>query len=310
VTVGLAVYNGENFLADALRSLVEQDYRDMEILIGDNASTDGTLAICDGFAERDARIRIVRSDENRGLSWNHNRLLPEARGEYFKWAAHDDRYLPSFVSTCVDVLDRHRDVVLCYTNTVDIDADDEFMKAWPTTNRASSTDPVDRFRDVLMNERQCFPIYGVMRTEAVRSSTVLMGNYAGSDHPLLAELALKGRFVEVPEALFEHREHADRSITAYPNPRDRIVLYRPTEAGKVTFPRWSMAFGYVKVVVRSSLPLGSKARALIALGPWAKMWWRPLVLGVPGGLRYALRRRRAVGPVGVGRGADRPERAS
>ena len=105
MTVGLAVYNGENFLADALRSLVEQDYRDMEILIGDNASTDGTLAICDRFAERDARIRIVRSDENRGLSWNHNRLLPEARGEYFKWAAHDDRYQPSFVSRCVRVLD-------------------------------------------------------------------------------------------------------------------------------------------------------------------------------------------------------------
>ena len=307
--MGLAVYNGENFLADALRSLVEQDYRDIEILIGDNASTDDTLAICTRFAERDARIRLLRSDENRGLSWNHNRLLPEARGEYFKWAAHDDRYLPSFVSACVDVLDRHRDVVLCYTNTVDIDAEDEFMKAWPATNRASSTDPVDRFRDVLMNERQCFPIYGVMRTEIVRS-TVLMGNYAGSDHPLLAELALRGRFVEIPEALFEHREHAERSITAYPNPRDRVVLYRPTEAGKVTFPRWSMAFGYVKVIVRSSLPFGSKARALVSLGPWARMWWRPLVLGIPGGLRYELRRRRAFGPIGVrdARRADRPER--
>ena len=301
--MGLAVYNGENFLADALRSLVEQDYRDMEIIIGDNASTDDTLAICERFAALDARIRIVRSDENRGLSWNHNRLVPEARGEYFKWAAHDDRYLPSFVSSCVDVLDRHRDVVLCYTNTVDIDGDDEFMKAWPATNRASSTDPVTRFRDVLMNERQCFPIYGVMRTEAVRS-TVLMANYAGSDHPLLAELALRGRFVEVPEALFEHREHAERSITAYPNPRDRVVLYRPTEAGKVTFPRWSMAFGYVRVVVRSSLTLRSKARALISLGPWAKMWWRPLVLGVPGGLRYAFRRRRDACR------ADRSERAT
>jgi glycosyltransferase involved in cell wall biosynthesis len=300
--VGLAVYNGENFLADALRSLVEQDYRDMEILIGDNASTDDTLAICERFAALDDRIRIVHSDVNRGLSWNHNRLLPEARGEYFKWAAHDDRYLPTFVSSCVDVLDRHPDVVLCYTNTIDIDGDDQFMKAWPATNRASSNRPLDRFRDVLMNERQCFPIYGVMRTEILRS-TVLMGNYAGSDHPLLAELALRGRFVEIPAALFEHREHAERSITAYPNPRDRVVLYRPTEAGKVTFPRWSMAFGYVKVIARSSLTLGSKARALISLGPWAKMWWRPLVLGIPGGVRYALRRRRDA------RRADRPERA-
>ena len=79
VTVGLAVYNGEEFLEEALRSLVEQDFQDLEILIADNASTDGTAAICARMAAEHPRIRILRSDVNRGLGWNHNRTLPEAR---------------------------------------------------------------------------------------------------------------------------------------------------------------------------------------------------------------------------------------
>ena len=290
VTVGLAVYNGENFLAEALRSLVDQDYSDMEILVADNASTDGTLAICERFAAQDPRVRILRAEENRGLSWNHNRLLPEARGEYFKWAAHDDRYKPSYISSCVAVLDEQPDVVLCYTNSVDIDAAGTFVTAWPTTDRASSSDPLVRYRDVLMNERQCFPFYGLTRTEVLRS-TVLVGTYSGSDQPLLADLALRGRFVEIREPLFEHREHAGRSITAFPNTRDRLVLYDPGAAGKVTFPKWRMAWEYVRIIARSHVPSTTKLRAALALGPWAKMWWRPLVLGIPGGLRYAVRQR-------------------
>jgi glycosyltransferase involved in cell wall biosynthesis len=302
VTVGLAVYNGENFLAEALRSLVDQDYPDMEILVADNASTDGTRAICERFAAEDSRVRILRSEVNRGLGWNHNRLLPEARGEYFKWAAHDDRYVSSFISSCVAVLDEQPDVVLCYTNTVDIDADGAFMKAWPATDRASSADPLVRFRDVMMNERQCFPVYGLMRTDVLRG-TVLMGSYAGSDQPLLAELALHGRFVEIPKPLLEHREHAARSITAYPNTRDRVVLYHPGAAGKVTFPRWQMAREYVRVIVRSPISRGAKVRAWVALGPWARMWWRQLVLGVPGGLRYAYRQRRSSAAQAAGNSA-------
>ena len=291
VTVGLAVYNGESFLADALKSLVEQDYEDLEILVGDNASTDGTIAICEDFAARDPRIRIIRSARNGGVAWNHDRLLHEARGEYFKWAACDDRYKPRFVSACVDVLDQHPDVVLSYTGTVDIDTDGKVLKTWPTTNRASSDDPVERFRDVVLNERECFPFYGLMRSDVLRS-TVLNGNYSGSDHPLLAELALRGRFFEVPEPLFEHGEHAGRSVTLYPNERDRLVLFRPDQAGKLSFPRWNMARGFVHVVLRSPLSSRDKLRTIPTLASWARVWWRPLVFAVPGAARHVLRQRR------------------
>ena len=165
------------------------------------------------------------------------------------------------------------------------------LKTWPTTNRASSDDPVERFRDVVLNERECFPFYGLMRSDVLRS-TVLNGNYSGSDHPLLAELALRGRFFEVPEPLFEHGEHAGRSVTAYPNERDRLVLFRPDQAGKMSFPRWNMARGFVQVVLRSPLSFRDKLRTIPTLASWARVWWRPLVFAVPGAARHVLRQRR------------------
>lgn len=293
VTIGLPVYNGERYIAEALKSLVEQDFADIEILVADNASTDSTVSICEQMAADDDRIRILPSDVNRGIAWNHNRAVEHARGEYFKWAACDDRYRPSLVSACIDVLERNPDVVLCFTNTVDIDDDGQPMHTWPATNRASSADPIDRFRDVLINERQCFPIYGVIRSAALRSS-ILEGAYPGSDHPLLADLALRGRFVEIPEVLFEHREHAGRSMAAFPSARRRLVLFRPGSSGAWASPRWAMAFAYLGLVARAPLPIVQKLRLVPAFASWAKMWWRPLVFeplaGVRDGVRPALSR--------------------
>ncbi len=130
----------------------------------------------------------------------------------------------------------------------------KLMKTWPTTNRASSDDPVERFRDVMVNERQCFPFYGLMRTDVLRS-TLLLGDYSGSDHPLLAELALRGRFVEAPEPLFEHREHAGRSVTAFRTTRPARPV--PARPGR-------------QVVVSA-----------LEHGPWVRRGRRPLTGAIP-----------------------------
>ena len=90
VTVGMPVYNGEKFIREALDALLAQTYTDFELIISDNASTDGTEASCRGYAGRDSRIRYVRQSENRGLIANFQFLLDEAAGKYFMWAAADD----------------------------------------------------------------------------------------------------------------------------------------------------------------------------------------------------------------------------
>ena len=100
VTIGLPVYNGEDFLESALDTLLAQTYTDFELVIADNASTDRTGEIC-RRAARDARVRYHRNDENVGAMRNFNRVFELARGEYFMWAAHDDAHEPDYLRRCV-----------------------------------------------------------------------------------------------------------------------------------------------------------------------------------------------------------------
>ncbi len=105
VSIGMPVYNGEKFIREALDSLIVQTFTDFEIIISDNASTDGTEAICLEYAARDSRIRYERKSENRGAPANFLFVLDEAVGEYFMWAAYDDLWGKDYLSTAVSLLD-------------------------------------------------------------------------------------------------------------------------------------------------------------------------------------------------------------
>jgi glycosyltransferase involved in cell wall biosynthesis len=115
VSIGLPVFNGERYLARALDSLVAQDFEDFELIISDNASTDGTSEICQEYAGRDRRINVHRNERNIGAVGNFNRTLQLSSGDYFKWAAHDDWCAPEFLSRCVEVLDEDPSMILCFT---------------------------------------------------------------------------------------------------------------------------------------------------------------------------------------------------
>ena len=97
VSIGMPVYNGEKFIREALDSLLAQTFTDFELIISDNASTDGTEAICRKYVERDSRIRYVRQTINRGGTANFLFVLSKARGEYFMWAAADDQWSPNWI---------------------------------------------------------------------------------------------------------------------------------------------------------------------------------------------------------------------
>ena len=121
VSLGLPVYNGETFLAETLDSLLAQTFDDFELVISDNASTDDSQQICERYAALDPRVRYVRQVENRGAAWNFGEVFRLARGEYFKWCAHDDVCLPEFLAECVKVLDETPSVAWCMTGIEVID---------------------------------------------------------------------------------------------------------------------------------------------------------------------------------------------
>ncbi len=121
VSVGLPVYNGENFIKDALDSILAQTFEDFELIISDNASTDGTQQICRQYTSKDQRIRYIRNDGNIGASKNFNQVFELSSGEYFKWIAHDDLCAPEFLERCVEVLDQDPSIVLCFARPKAID---------------------------------------------------------------------------------------------------------------------------------------------------------------------------------------------
>ncbi|TJV45636.1 MAG: glycosyltransferase family 2 protein, partial [Mesorhizobium sp.] len=121
VSLGLPVYNGENFLSDAIQSILDQDFSDFELVITDNASTDRTADICLEFAQRDRRIRYVRNVRNLGAGANFNRAFQLSTGEYFKWCAHDDRLSSGFLTDCVRALDANARHVIAYPRLLGID---------------------------------------------------------------------------------------------------------------------------------------------------------------------------------------------
>ena len=121
ISVGLPVYNGQNFLAAAIESVLAQTYRDFLLVISDNASTDATQRICEEFASRDPRVDYHRAQTNRGIVWNFNEVFRLSRTEYFMWFAHDDALAPQYLERCLEVLDRDPSVVSCFSSCRDID---------------------------------------------------------------------------------------------------------------------------------------------------------------------------------------------
>jgi glycosyltransferase involved in cell wall biosynthesis len=227
LSIGLAVYNGERFLSQALACLLGQTFDDFEFIVCDNASTDKTREICLDHASRDARIRYYRNQINLGAAPNFNLAFSLSKAPFFKWAAHDDLHSASYLATCMDILDKNPDVVLAHSATTFVDEDGKafpwdaangtYVDPWTGAHQrpdssviGNSLNPVERFRQVLSGARWGTHMFGVIR-RPVLQKTKLLRSFAGDDRALLAELALLGRFQGSPERLFLKRFHKDVS---------------------------------------------------------------------------------------------------
>jgi len=269
VSIGLPVYNGEEFLAEAVDSILAQTYADLELVISDNASTDGTERICRDFADRDSRVRYYRSDENLGASWNFNRVFELANGDYFKWAAHDDRCEPEYLERCVKVLDENPEVVLAFPRSRRITLDGQFRPSMRHDLHEDAPVPWERFRFLIWVEHGCVSIFGLIRSSVLKK-TPLIGSYLGSDRVLIAELSLHGPFCELQERLFIHRDHEARSMRAFSSDEARLAWFDPKAAKNKSYRYWRMFSEYIKAVSRSPLSPYGRTRCYFQMLRWIK----------------------------------------
>jgi glycosyltransferase involved in cell wall biosynthesis len=293
VSLGLPVYNGELYLRDTLESMVAQTFPDFELVISDNASTDGTEAICREFADRDPRIHYYRQEQNAGAAANFNRVFHLCHARYFKWVTHDDLCAPTYLERCVRHLEQDSSVVLCYAIHNVIDA------AGKEIDRVAEVLPVDepdasrRYAHLLRRFRHntipCDPSLGLMRADVLRQ-TRLLGPYPVSDFTLLAELSLRGRFLEIKEYLFTRRRHPQMSTWAYPTLAERAVWFDPANAGRIQFPRWRWLIELVRSIDRVGLSGMERLRCYASTALWCWYWKRGLVGDVARGAQQLVRR--------------------
>ena len=212
-------------------------------------------------------------------SWgspNFNWCFELSGGEYFKWCAADDIIHPEYLERCVAALDAHPDAALAYSGAHDIDNDGRIIgeihdNRWPL--RFDSPIVTNRFIDLIATNHACISVFGLMRASALKKSS-LIGSYAASDHVLLAEIALQGRFIRIGDDLLLHREHSGRFTRTLKTQQERGAWF-DTARGGPSFPNWRLLREYSACspavpafsAGKSRLLRGDSAMAEMGCGP-------------------------------------------
>lgn len=213
VSVGLPVYNGVARIENVVRSVLVQDHENIELVISDNASTDGTEDLCRELAASDERIVYFRHETNVGQLGNFVGVLRSAHGTFFRWVSDDDWLAPTCLSRCLAEFATDDRLILVTTQVDYAGPDGLTSSARCDSTELRSGDPIARFSEMLrlQNESHLLldPLYGVMRHDRV----VHIGrrNMLREDEVFAAKLALAGPWGHVPEVLAGRTWHADRS---------------------------------------------------------------------------------------------------
>lgn len=287
VSIGMPVFNGETHLEDALTSLQAQTYRDIEIVVCDNASTDRTAEICRAHADADPRIRCVRNAENVGPVANFNLALSRARGEYFMWASHDDLWHPTYVTRCLEGFDVDTGLVLVGT-VAELVAPD--TRARLLVDHGLSTlglGPAARYRSLkrALDSGTHYGgiFYGLYRRSALLRATPLPNMIAG-DHVVLARLSLIGSFHTVPEILFTKRWGG--TSVSYRSMARAIGVTAPSAIGLPMLWRETS----LQAAIREARQLSTLERVGLSVWSWVDFFRRTRLRGI--GIRTWLRLRR------------------
>jgi hypothetical protein len=204
VSVGLAVRNDPDRVGRCIESVLAQDLGDLELVVSDNASDDGTVDTLHEYARADSRVKLTVNPVNIGSHENMNRVLLSSRGALFRWISADDWLEQGALSAGLRALQRRPDAIGVTSgftlHTPDVGLRRErYQGEFPT-----SADAARRFERMLWffhaGETKYDPIYGIYRREQLMRTGRLRPTER-TDWLLCAELALMGPIVHIDEQL-------------------------------------------------------------------------------------------------------------
>lgn len=289
VTIGVPVYNGGTDLAVALGSLVAQDYPAIEILISDNASTDGTSEFCTEFAKKHPHVRYHRNPVNVGPVPNFLGLLDKPRGKYFMWAAHDDIWPAHYVSTLAALLDARPSAVLATPAVRHVNPHNPARIHTPD-RAAPGTSRFDNLR-VFLEDDACTWIYGLFRTDWLQAHAASLQDYPTwrGDLTWLVEMLLANDVVgsenvvitkQAGECWYRPQSERERMAGWIRVTRDLTNVCRRTTRGRDRRKALQLAWYYCyRKYLRRGNPIGTAVRMTKVLAMWSyfRLRFGPLV---------------------------------
>lgn len=229
VSVVMGLYNGEKFLAEQIESVRAQSLADWELVLSDDASTDGTAALARSFAAKDARIRCYRHERNVGITENFLGALAAVKGEYVAFSDQDDVWAPRKLERLAGVLSARPDVSLVYSD-MSVCAENLRVTA-PSFFTASKIRPRrgDLSRVAILKNvppgcstmfrrdvcRRISAAFSDGRFRSENSAPVLDETPFMHDHLAFVTAALSGKIAYVPEPLVLYRQHDFNRIGAF-----------------------------------------------------------------------------------------------
>ncbi|MGA1871247.1 MAG: glycosyltransferase family 2 protein [bacterium] len=204
VSVIIPTYNRAKLLDEAIKSVLEQTYKNFEIIVVDDCSTDNTEEIVKKI--KDTRIRYIRHEENHGGSAARNTGIKAAKGDYIAFHDSDDLWLPQKLEKQVDILINHKDIALVYTNIIYIDNNGKYLKVgFEPTKFVSGY----AFKECLLADTPC-----LLATWLIRKSCFDTLGYFDEDFQMAQgrEMELKiariYKIYGIKEPLYLNRIHA------------------------------------------------------------------------------------------------------
>ncbi len=265
ITVGLPVYNGQKYLEAAIESHLAQSFGDFELVISDNGSTDATGEICGRYAQLDARVKYLKSPINRGILWNHRRVLEpvDPSTPYFRWAGADDILEPGLLAAMVEVLDTRPEIEAVMPATKNIDEEGTVIRTMERSLNLESPDVFERARQILLANYQHVIAYGLLRAPSLRRMRT-GPHYIGWDPVFIWELALRGPVFQLVEPALLRRFHQG-SISRVKTVKEMRKWVEPGTSAGMNFPHWAWAYERTRSLLATPMNLGEKLRITMFL---------------------------------------------
>jgi glycosyltransferase involved in cell wall biosynthesis len=267
LTIGLPVFNGQNYLESALESLKKQSFKNFKVVVSDNCSTDDSVKIAQSYVNDDSRFTLIKHKENIGGAGNFNSVFKECTTPFFKWMAHDDILHINYLEKCMALATMSDESFVMFDSYANkIDHDGNFIGSYLKEIKLSANSASGRFYRILWAD-YFSEIFAIIRTSSIKQSRMHL-NKLGSDRHFVSEILLNGGIKYVPEELFHRRHHDQSYCNAIEDNSAKLAWWDPKAKQSGTPPGITKLMDFHISISRSKITFEQKLKCYLHLLHW------------------------------------------